>query len=128
MQRPSVHTGHRLPRGGDRCDFCGAAQVIKLYACRDFEWEGHSVFGQEVGRWAACSMCALFIDDRKWARISLRVMSQVAKRKNITEDQLQHMEQAIRVLHRTFGSHMIQGEALSVLLPKYTRLTGTCGE
>jgi hypothetical protein len=75
-----IRPRHRLPRGGNCCDFCASSEVLNLYSCRNFEWEGTPVFRADVGRWAACSMCSSFIDGQRWGQITRRVMREVGKR------------------------------------------------
>lgn len=121
--RPKVNTGHRMPRGGGNCDFCGEPSVSKLYACRNFMWEGQKIFKDEIGRWAGCAACARLIEAKQWSRLSLRVMREVSKRQGLDADQMQRLAKTVRVLHKTFGLHMIPGEALGVILPRYSRVT-----
>lgn len=122
MPRPLVNTGHRLPRGGDRCDFCGESHTHKLYACKNFTWEGRAVFDSDVGRFTACLSCARLIDQKLWRRVSTRVLREVSKRKGIDADQLKHLAVTLKTLHKTFGANLINGEALGVLTPKYIKL------
>lgn len=121
MVRPLIDTGHRMPRGGDRCDFCGVARVSRLYACKDFTWEGQGIFGENQGRWASCYECSTLIDEGQWGRLSVRVMREIAKRKGVTAVQLQHMKVTLRDLHRGFGDNIIPGESLGVHRPRYQK-------
>lgn len=112
--RPQVNAGHRLPRGGGNCDFCGVFAVVKLYACRNFTWEGQRVFEGDTGRWATCFLCCELVEDSKWVRLSNRVMRGVAKRKGVTDEQLKTLKRTLLQLHKAFGEHVIKGEALTV--------------
>jgi hypothetical protein len=125
--RPRVNAGHRLPLGGDRCDFCGSASVVKLHHCRNFTWEGQPIFAQDAGRWASCHSCSQLIDVGEWNRLSLRVMREVAKRKGVTEEELKNLRRSLKTLHTGFGLHLLKGEDLAVLGPKYSRFVVRAG-
>lgn len=116
---------HRLPRGGNCCDFCSTQEVHSLYSCLNFKWEGTPVFRQDVGRWAACYVCAHYIEDHKWGQISRRVMREVAKRQGITVAELDAMRLTVKDLHAQFALHMVKGEALTIHLPHVRRVLVT---
>lgn len=113
----TLRPSHRLPRGGDRCDFCGSPDVQSLYACSNFEWEGRPIFRHEPGRWAACWMCSKQIEVQQWGQLNRRVMREVEKRQGITGPVLEELRLSLRVLHALFAEHVIEGEALKVHLP-----------
>ncbi len=117
--RPMVNTGHKLPRGGGRCDFCAVPAVSKLHACKNFVWEGQSVFSTEVGRWAACYLCSSLIGNEQWIKLSNRVMREIAKRKGIDEEQLKRLRKSLRGLHKGFSENVMPGESFEILTPRY---------
>lgn len=128
MTRPEFNVSHRMPRGsGDRCDFCGSVRVLKLYACRNFMWEGQNVFGANKvsGRWASCYPCSELIDNNQMGRLSLRVVREMAKRKGINEEQLALLNKTVRVLHKSFALHIVKGEVLTIIRPTYVRMPAT---
>jgi hypothetical protein len=118
MFRP---TSHRLPRGGNRCDFCSSLEVSSLYACSNFDWEGKPVFQEPSGRWAACWLCSGYIDEQRWGQITRRVMREVAKRSGITPAQLEDLRASLKVLHALFAKHVVRGEELKIHNPRVRR-------
>jgi hypothetical protein len=103
---------HRLPRGGDSCDFCGERGVYALYASKNFPWEGQPVFSRDTGRWAACGACAQRIDVQDWGQLNRRVIREVSKRHTVLE--LAALKQGLKDLHWLFALHVIEGEALKI--------------
>lgn len=122
VYRPDARLKHRLPRGGNRCDFCGDSNVLGLYACHNFDWQGRPVFERPSGRWAACFPCCTLIDAGKWSRLVSRVMREVAKRKGTTEDELKTLRKDLRGLYVTLAANLDEDGPLRVMGPKVTRL------
>lgn len=114
--------GHRLPRGGNACDFCGASEIQSLYSCLNFEWEGVPIFRQPTGRWAACYACSRLVEGEEWGQLNRRVMREVRKRRETTEGELSLLLVSIKLLHAGFASSLVQGEALTVHLPLVRRI------
>lgn len=112
---------HRLPRGGNACDFCGAPDVYSLYACHNFDWQGVPVFRANAGRWAACWACSDVIEVQRWDQLNRRVMREVSKRQGISPDELESMRVSLKALHKLFAAHVLDGEALKVHLPHVRR-------
>ena len=101
---------HRLPRGGDCCDFCGGKEVQSLYSCVNFTWEGRPVFQQKTGRWAACWECSQYIEAQNWGQANWRVMREVAKRQGITRPELDELRASLKVLHSQFAQNVVRGK------------------
>lgn len=122
MLRPK----HRLPRGGNFCDFCSALEVQSLYSCLNFEWEGKPVFQSAAGRWAACWLCTTYIEEQRWGQISRRVMREVGKREGLTPADLDALRASVKELHALFAKHVVKGKALKIHRPHLRRfiLTG----
>lgn len=112
---------HRLPRGGNCCDFCGGQDVHSLHACANFDWEGQPIFKQDAGRWAACWMCAQYIESERWGQLTRRTMWRVRQRQGITPDELKTLRESLRELHALFAQHVVQGEALKIHRPHVRR-------
>lgn len=105
---------HRLPRGGNACDFCGAADVMSLYRCHNFNWEDVPVFRTATGRWAACGFCSHLIESQNWGLLNRRVMREVSKRHGMAGTVLDELRASLKQLHRLFAEHVVQGEELTV--------------
>jgi len=116
-----ITSGHRLPRGGNNCDFCGLREVSVLHACRNFEWCGQQIFPGDTGHWAACWACSKPIDAGQWGRLTTRVMRQVAQRQGLADDEVDRLRASLRELHRLFGANIIKGEELEVRTTRYKR-------
>ena len=112
---------HRLPRGGDCCDFCGGKDVQALYSCANFNWEGRPVFQQDAGRWAACWLCSQYIETQNWGQLNRRVMREVSKREGLTPEHLDAMRATLKILHALFAQHVVRGEAFKVHRPHVRR-------
>lgn len=117
MDRPR----HRLPRGGNCCDFCGSPDVRSLYSCKNFDWEGKPVFRSDAGRWAACWMCSAFIDAQRWGQITRRVMREVGRRAGLTPRDIDALRASLKELHALFARNVIDGEELKVHTPHVRR-------
>lgn len=122
----SVHgrpaRGHRLPRGGNACDFCGIAEIKTLFSCKNFECDGFPVFRADHGRWAACRVCSGLIEAGEWGQLNRRVMREVRKRRDATEVELTRLRETLKALHSGFASNMVKGAALTVHLPLVRRI------
>ena len=116
---------NRLPRGGNYCDFCSEKFITKLYACRNFEWDGVPIFkdGKPVGRLATCDTCSEIISARDWDRLTIRVMAEVRKRHEITFPDLEHLCADLRALYATMDTHLILKKTLTVYQPHFERVT-----
>ena len=112
---------HRLPRGGNYCDFCGATDVRSLYACLNFMWEDHAVFSHPTGRWAACWICSTHIEVQEWGQLNRRVMREVAKRQGITAEEIAELRATLKVLHALFAKHVVSGSPLKIHHPRTRR-------
>lgn len=112
---------HRLPRGGDACDFCGTRDVHSLHRCGNFDWEGRAIFQQDSGCWAACWMCSGYIEKERWGQLNRRVMWQVSKRQGITPTELKALRESLKELHALFAEHVVQGEVLTIHQPHVRR-------
>lgn len=105
---------HRLPRGGNACDFCGIPEVNSLYRCHNFKWEDVPIFRADTGRWAACGFCSHLIEASNWGLLNRRVMREVGKRQSMTPPLLDELRASLKQLHRLFAEHVVQGEELTV--------------
>lgn len=114
---------HRLPRGGNACDFCGVPEVHSLYRCNNFHWDTVPVFRTDAGRWATCSFCSHLVDLQNWGLLNRRVMREVGKRKGIGKEELEALRASLKQLHRLFAEHVVQGEELTVHRPTLRRLS-----
>jgi Zn-finger protein len=112
---------HRLPRGGNACDFCGCPEVRALYSCLNFDFEGTPIFRTQMGRWAACFMCSAFIEEQRWGQITRRVMREVGKRAGLTPADMDGLRESLKELHALFAKHVVQGEEFKVTLPRLRR-------
>ena len=117
--RPQLR--HRLPRGGDCCDFCGIQDVHSLHSCANFIWEDKPVFQADHGRWTACWQCSEYVDSQKWGLLTRRVMRAISKRKGVTGADLDALRSSVKKLHALFAQHVVQGEALKVHRPHLRR-------
>jgi len=113
---------HRLPRGGNRCDFCGGQDIHSLHSCSNFDWEGKPVFQQDTGRWAACWMCSGYIEKERRGQLTRRTLWQVSKRQGISANELKILRESLKELHTLFASHVVQGEALKIHEPHVRRV------
>jgi hypothetical protein len=122
--RPNLPPRNRVARGGNSCDFCGAAFVARFYACRNFEWDGRPVFTRPStsGRWAACDECARLIDADSWSRLHRRVMREVRKRKGLTVVELDYLHTDLRLLYAAVKQNIVSGESLTVWQSRYERV------
>ncbi len=51
--------GHVVPvPGGEFCDFCVSAGIVRMYRCHNFVMNVMPVFLEPEGRFAACAQCA----------------------------------------------------------------------
>jgi len=54
------------------CDFCSSQQVFQVYMAEDFmaielrARDGHPLYLNSTGGWAACRECAVLIEAEKW--------------------------------------------------------------
>jgi len=103
---------HVVPAGGERCDFCNAQPVFKVFSCCNFlvPWTKTWVFHHEsVGGWAACRICAGLIDGGRWAELSDRAFRKFAKgHGGIARHDELPLKQQFRELHKLFREHMIR--------------------
>ena len=122
---PRMLLKNRLPRGGNRCDFCACHFVYKLYACQNFEWNQRPVFSRPriYGRWGACEQCFPFVEARDWDGLTSRVMKQVKKRAGLTEDGLVYLRRDLRLMYGTLEKNILPGLTLTVYQPHYTRVS-----
>jgi hypothetical protein len=101
---------HCVPLGGDHCDFCDTHPVVKLYTCKNFEWDGLPVFSVGPdGLWAACRRCSELVDAKRWSTLTeraLRAFLQKHPTSNYEEPQLWAQFTAI---NRLFAEHVIDG-------------------
>ncbi|HEX3742217.1 MAG TPA: hypothetical protein VHV29_21140 [Terriglobales bacterium] len=96
----------------ERCDFCNAQPVFKVYSCRNFlvPWTKTWVYQHEsVGGWAACRKCAELIDAGHWSELSNRAFVKFAKAHGgIPRYEEFTLKQRFRDLHRLFREHLIR--------------------
>lgn len=121
--RPRSVSKHRLPCGGNRCDFCSAPFVFNLYPCHNFDWQGQSIFAGHFGRWAACETCSGLVDRGEWRLVEDRVMRQVKCRKGVTRPELKELRADLRVLYLVLRVNL-RAEALRVSQPHLIRTSG----
>jgi hypothetical protein len=128
--RPQNIPKNRLPRGGNRCDFCAALFVYKLYASHNFEWDGRPVFSGHLtyGRWFACEQCSKLIEIYDWDRLTSRVMVQVRKRAGLAPSAATYLRRDLRLLYGTLHSNLIHSMTLTVHQPHYARVLITEGD
>ena len=100
-----------IPKPGqDRCDFCAAQPVVKVYACRNFVVPGtkDAVFAHEsIGSWAACTHCSRFIDKGKWSQLTNRATRRFLKLYNMPSYERVDLREQFRAIHKLFKKHMI---------------------
>ena len=65
---------HRVPQGGDACDFCNTSPAFKGYQCENFEFSGLPLFRSGSGMWAACRKCSELVDAEKWSSLADRAV------------------------------------------------------
>ncbi len=121
----TARPGHRLPRGGNRCDFCGGEEVQSLYSCVNFEWEGRPIFRSATGWWASCWLCSQYIETQQWGQLNRRVMRGVSKRQGITVLDVEGLRTSLKQLHSLFASNVVDGEPLKVHRPHVRRFVLT---
>ena len=106
VTRPQLN--HRLPRGGNRCDFCGGAPVLHLYGCTTFLFLDAKIFDKQMrGWWAACLECSALITGDLWGPLTDRVMVEVAKRPGISRPELELLRKSLVRLHKGFENHRL---------------------
>jgi hypothetical protein len=122
--RPTNPCQNRLPRGGNRCDFCACHFVYKLYASRNFEWNLRPVFSRPRlrGYWFACTACAACVDDRDWSRLVRRVMREVRKRQGVTRQELTFLRRDLVLMYGALSVHLIPGQVMTVYQPHYRQV------
>lgn len=114
IRRPNP-VKHRLPRGGNACDFCGVQSVAQLHPCTVFVWEGIPIFRSPSGHWASCSDCGELIARKRWKALTARVMAEVAHRAGLTHTELLRLGKELTEMHRLFALHRRRGMVLNVL-------------
>lgn len=68
----AVSEGFTPPIAGPICDFCSSHEVFQVYMAEDFtavELEapnGHPVYLNSTGGWAACHECAKLVEAAQW--------------------------------------------------------------
>jgi len=71
----AVSEGIAPPVAGAICDFCSSQEVFQVYMAEDFtavELEapnGHPVYLNSTGGWAACHQCAKLVEAAKWDKL-----------------------------------------------------------
>src|ERR1700677_2131796 len=120
--RPLTVPQHRLPRGGNVCDFCGKSTVSKLYACNNFIWHDRDIFARSSGRWAACPGCSVLIDRGAWDALTARVMRCVQQRKGLSAIDRALLHNDLRALHKLLREHLRAREALQITQPRYSKV------
>jgi hypothetical protein len=97
-----------FPKNGKTCDFCVQSPATKIYACRNFEWDGSPVFGTETkGRWAACESCAELVDAERWDQLTERVVRIFHRRYDTPRAQRAGIEAQFKSFHQLFASNML---------------------
>jgi hypothetical protein len=95
--------------GRDICDFCTAEPTYRFYACRNFVWLKQGTLTHEsIGAWAACEVCARFVDESRWAELTERALQQFKKQYGYAHHEEQHFREQFRSMHRLFKEHMIK--------------------
>lgn len=57
------------------CDFCSSQEVFQVYMAEDFTAvelaapDGHPVYLNSTGGWAACHECAKLVESAQWGRL-----------------------------------------------------------
>lgn len=119
--RPDSGIRHRLPRGGNLCDFCGRFKVAKLHACKNFQCGDRCVFKNDTGHWAACYLCSSLLLSEDWTALTARVMKEVRKRKDVAVGELRMLRRELAGMHKALSKHMIPGRVMTVHFPLVTR-------
>lgn len=120
-QRPDTGIRHRLPRGGNVCDFCGANDVIKLFACHNFQCGERNIFSRDAGHWACCHLCSRLVTAKDWTGLTKRVMREVRKREGVDKKEFVFLRKQIAGMHADLEKHLIPGFVLDVHSPTLTR-------
>jgi hypothetical protein len=122
--RPQFSVKNRLPRGGNRCDFCACHFVYKLYACHNFEWNARAIFDRPktAGRWGACETCADRIEDKDWGGLARRVMREVKRRAGVTPRELAFLRRDLVLMYGALSVNLIPGQVLTVYQPHYRKV------
>lgn len=121
--RPLTGPQHRLPRGGDRCDFCGMSTVSSLYTCTNFLWHEQRIFAGDSGRWAACAVCSGLINRAGWEALVERVMREVRKRRSPSRSELGILRADLQALYHLLREHLDAGRTLQVSHPRIVKIT-----
>lgn len=112
--RPLSVLNIRATHWGNRCDFCGSPFVHKLYACRNFHFDGKPVFATDQGRWAACDKCLRLVDAGAWPRVATRVLK-------YAPDKSLRLRRDLSRFLLMLNEHITPGQAFTVLQPHYAR-------
>jgi hypothetical protein len=67
-----------------------------------------TVTHESVGAWAACEVCARFVDEGRWAELTERALLQFKKQYGYARSEEQHFREQFRSMHRLFQQHMIK--------------------
>jgi hypothetical protein len=95
--------------GREVCDFCTAGPTYRLYACRNFVWLKRDTLTHEsVGAWAACEVCARFVDEGRWAELAERALLQFKKQYGYARSEEPYFREQFLAMHSLFEQHMIK--------------------
>ena len=99
------------PCGQEVCDFCYTSPTVRVYGCHNFliPRTGVAVFQHEsVGGWAACGICADFIDAGRWSELTERAVRRFIKMHRVDRGDELMVRQQFRDIHRLFRDHIIK--------------------
>jgi len=103
---------HIVPIGGDHCDFCNAPTVVKLYDCKNFEWENQPIFrggcAATVRAWTACEKCAALIDAEQWDSLTERALRHFRRKHAIPRSSTPAIRKQLHQIHLLFREHRIK--------------------
>ena len=79
------------------------------------------MFGNDSGRWAACSACSLLIDAGQWDMLTRRVFKQIRNRSGITPETVRSLRGELRQLYELVRVNLIVRASLTVIQPHYIK-------
>ena len=96
---------HRVPKGGDACDFCNTSPAFKGYQCEKFEFSGFPVFRSGSGLWAACRKCSELVDAEKWSSLADRAVRKFVKRNTVLRQEVPQLWAQFTEIVSLFAEH-----------------------
>ena len=99
-----VHA-HRVPAGGDACDFCNTSPSFKGYQCENFEVSGLPVFRNGSGMWTTCRKCSELVVAEKWSSLADRAVRKFVKRHTVPRHEVAVLWEQFTEIIRLFAEH-----------------------